>query len=274
MSQIKETNCIYTKCKSCQVLFVNGLLTKENIYSLELINKFTSFEDLEEVLSNIRADRTSKTFSITPEFLAPRNQMLDWMRFVCRKLNLYDRTFFTAVDLFNVSLDKFKSLSNDDLHLIAITCIFIASKIHETNLLQLDFISSQVGQNRFEKDDYLMTELLILKTINFKIPNNYFLDFVNCIMKIILPTINCKCSFFIYNYIKSNYIANLFDIGESDVIKKYFMIMYQSILVLKEYNILSVGVIARLNQIAKASDVTYNELLKLSYNNASMAIYG
>jgi hypothetical protein len=282
MSQIKETTCKYTKCKSCQILFANGLLTRESTFSLERVNPNTTNEDLNEVIKTIRSNRSSKKFeNVESATLVFRNEMLDWIRMVCLKLNLYDSTYFTAVDIFDEVLDRFNSsLSNDDLLLIAITCIFISSKIEETTPLPLAWITDNLGQNKFEKDDYLMTELLILKTINFKIPRNYFLDFVNCIMRMILPTIGCACTDFIYNYIKNVYIIALHDLSSfrgTDVISNYFSIIYQSLLVMN--SITAFGVTTRLTNIMKNNNVNLDESRtdsnRLSYiNNASMAYYG
>jgi hypothetical protein len=258
-------------CKLCQILLTSKKLTPENLLSLEALNTNTSEEDLFEIISNIRSVRRSRSYNPTHEALVLRNQMLTWISFTCKQLNLYDLTFYTALDIFDEVLNKFEyMLSNDDLVLIAITCIFISSKLNETNQLGLDFIIGSLGHGKYEKDDFLMTELLILKTINFKIPKNYFLDFVNCTLKNILPSMSCYCTCYIYKLIKNCYTIASYDLcffRETDLISLYFALIYQALLEMKDCcgNMNTINaVLSRLNQSMKIYNINTRDVINCS----------
>ena len=173
-----------------------------------------------------------------------------------------DSTYFTSIDIYDVILTKFNSnLSCDDFSLIAITCIFISCKIHEGKTIQINFLVEKIGKGKFEKDDYLMTELLILKTLNFRIPQNFFIDFVNCILKIILPTLECIISEDIYKNIKMNYklaLVNLDLLRNFDLLTIYISIIYYTI---------AQGIYRNKRMIENTIVVKFNELL--NYFNTS-----
>jgi len=70
-------------------------------------------------------------------------------------------------------------LAMNDIHLIAIVCLFIASKIQEISPIFLSDLIKIVGNKKFTKKDILSAELLVLSKLHYIIPRNYFLDFLS-----------------------------------------------------------------------------------------------
>ena len=63
----------------------------------------------------------------------------------------------------------FPSLTVQDLHLVGITCMFIACKYEEVFPLKLEIFCDKVAHSKFSKDDIKRTELDILETLEFQI---------------------------------------------------------------------------------------------------------
>jgi hypothetical protein len=93
-----------------------------------------------------------------------------------------------------------------------------------------------LGHGKYERDDFLITEILILKTLNFRIPKNYFIDFINCGLKYILPSINCIASRELYRQIKLSYKKSLFLNTErfNNILMTYTYIVYNTLTVMQD----------------------------------------
>jgi len=81
------------------------------------------------------------------------------------------------------------------MHLHLITCLFIASKIEETKQLKADLVIQNIVKNKYTKEELLKTELHILKKLNFVLPKNHFIDYVNIIFYDNFYTTNHLCLF-------------------------------------------------------------------------------
>jgi hypothetical protein len=202
---------IYKNCylKTCTYCESDNL--KEDL-TFERLENNISLETLKDIVSNIKNLPQKTKYTYTAKNVANRLQMLEWIENVCIYLNLSDDTLYTTIEIYDEVLKKFfYNLSNDDFVLIGLTCIFISSKLHEGKTINIDFLLKAIVHGKFERDDLLMTELLILKTLNFRIPINYFLSFVNCLLGMILPTLDCVISNKIYKNIKSMYSMIKYD---------------------------------------------------------------
>jgi len=238
----------------------------EKEYYEEKLNSNINIDDLQNIITNI--NNTSKLFfKLNPEQKFIRSEMINWMNIICKEMRFSVNTYNTSIDIYDVILTKFNSnLSYDDFCLIAITCIFISCKIHEGKAIQINFLVQKIGQCKFEKDDYLMTEVLILKTLNFRIPQNYFIDFVNCVLKIILPTLECIISEDIYKNINTNYkltLVNLDLLRKFDLLTIYISIIYYTIAqgIYKNKRIFDNSIIVKFNELLNYLNISNDELI-------------
>ncbi len=110
---------------------------------------------------------------------AIRHRMVDWMLEVFSCLNSEYFVFFRAVDLMDRYLEKSKkNLCDNDIHLIGLTCIYIALKEEDIYPLRLCYIEENIGHSKFTSKEILEVEKDILKDIEFEILNISTYDFI------------------------------------------------------------------------------------------------
>lgn len=95
--------------------------------------------------------------------------MIDWMYEVLYAFKMSEQTFFLAVQY----MDRYiagspLALPLENLHIIGITCMFIASKFEDITPLFMPTIVTRIGHNRFAREDILRYEKEILATLGFK----------------------------------------------------------------------------------------------------------
>lgn len=99
-----------------------------------------------------------------------RARMIDWMFEVLGCFQMCEQTFFLSVqymDRFIAATPRFLEL--DELHVIGITSMFIASKYEDITPLFMQTLVTRIGHNRFTKENILHYEKEILGTLNFKL---------------------------------------------------------------------------------------------------------
>jgi hypothetical protein len=114
--------------------------------------------------------------------LSIRTKMVDWMLEVFHSLNSNEETIFCAVKI----MDKFiwkseEILKSEDIHLIGIVCIYIASKTYDMVPIQMNSLIHLIGHDMFDQNCIKQMEKKIIKTINFDLmcPNTYeFIQFI------------------------------------------------------------------------------------------------
>jgi cyclin E len=87
---------------------------------------------------------------------------------VCEEYRIHRETFYLSVDLLDRFMDIQSGVLKEQLQLIGVTCLFIASKIEEIYPPKLaDF--AYVTDGACLADDIVYTELLICKALNWKL---------------------------------------------------------------------------------------------------------
>ncbi|CDW85550.1 n-terminal domain containing protein [Stylonychia lemnae] len=103
-----------------------------------------------------------------------RARMIDWMIVVFRVLKKSShKTFFLAIQLmdkyFIVKKLRGIKVSKQDLHIVGLVCIFIASKFEDVIPIYLHQILIEAAHSKFTQEQILSMELDILTTLDFKI---------------------------------------------------------------------------------------------------------
>jgi len=112
-----------------------------------------------------------------PNFLQKHNinpiyriRIINWMLEVFSNYTSEPLSFYTSVSLFDKFLLKSKRIIDDyELQLIAMSCIFIASKIEDIIPLHIIHIKKNIGHNLFNEKQIIQTEIEILNTLNFDV---------------------------------------------------------------------------------------------------------
>lgn len=93
-----------------------------------------------------------------------RKNAVDWMIEIVDKYQLHHYTLHLAVIVFDKYLAK-KNVAKNKIHLIAITSLFIASKIEEIYSIDVDELG--VILKNYTKEEFVATERKILKKLDF-----------------------------------------------------------------------------------------------------------
>lgn len=105
--------------------------------------------------------------SISP---ALRGKMVDWMIEVLTSYKCNDQTFFMAVSLMDFFLNKTsKSLSGNDLHVLGVTCMFLAAKYEEVYPMKLRVVQEKIAHKKISLQAIQEMEQDILSTLNFAV---------------------------------------------------------------------------------------------------------
>ena len=95
--------------------------------------------------------------------------MIDWMYEVLTAFKMSEQTFFLSVQYMDRYIaESDKNIDLDQLHLIGITCMFIASKYEDITPLYMQTIVIRIGHHRFTRGAVLELERDILSTLKFK----------------------------------------------------------------------------------------------------------
>ena len=133
-------------------------------------------------------------FRIPPNFLDKhkinpyiRTKMVDWMIEVLSVFDSSEETFFLSVNIMDLFLWKTQTIyKNENVHLIGVGCMFIASKFQEIYPISLKMFEHRIGHDQFKASDIKKMEAKIFKDIKpenlvstsvYDFSKTYFYDF-------------------------------------------------------------------------------------------------
>ena len=119
-----------------------------------------------------------------------RMKMVDWMLEIIKAFELDDDTFILSVNIMDYYIANEKSirLKDDDIHLIGMCCIFLASKIEDIIPLRMSNIVNEIGHRRFSSKTIEAKERHIVKILNFNFHKINTIDFVKTLFSDFLIT--------------------------------------------------------------------------------------
>ena len=162
---------------------------------LSLININDSLSNLKDNIKNLK-EQEAKPINPTEYILSideARTNMINWLSFLCNKLNFSDQTLFRSISLFDqyfskISPEEVLNLSQQYLNLITIACLSLSTKLEEINCNYISFLNEKVlnspNSKTFKNKDLTQMELKILKTLNFKTLYSTPLDFLEIYLEI------------------------------------------------------------------------------------------
>lgn len=100
-----------------------------------------------------------------------RGKMVNWMLEIFYTFRSNEETFLAAVEIMDkfIYYYKHKTLTDENIHLIGMVSIYIASKVYDLIPIQLGNIIHQIGHNQFTQKEILIMERKIIKAINFDV---------------------------------------------------------------------------------------------------------
>ncbi|CRL00456.1 CLUMA_CG013719, isoform A [Clunio marinus] len=117
--------------------------------------------------------------------LQPRMRaiLLDWLIEVCEVYKLHRETYYLTVDYLDRYLTLKHNISKNQLQLIGITCLFIASKVEEIYPPKLQEFA-YVTDSACTEEDILQQEILILQSLNWSITPVTIIGWVSIYMQL------------------------------------------------------------------------------------------
>ena len=93
--------------------------------------------------------------------------LFDWIMQVCSQFYFKRKTYYSCLNLIELYFSKC-SVSTNQIQLIGISCLLISAKNEETSIPQLSYFT-MACDNSYSKNEIINQELMILKTLNWKI---------------------------------------------------------------------------------------------------------
>lgn len=105
--------------------------------------------------------------------------LLEWIMENCYLIGFKHRTYYTCQNYFDLYLSKTKKIITEfDIQLIGVTCLFMAAKYEEVLYPNLKFFKT-LCNNKYSSQQIIEMEKEILITLKMKINYNYLTDWAN-----------------------------------------------------------------------------------------------
>jgi len=109
--------------------------------------------------------------------------MIDWMIEVLHAYHCDVQSLFIAVSAMDLYLQKSTvSLDNSNMHLIGVTCIYIASKYEDVIPIRMSSVHTKIAHKTFSETQIKEQERTILKVIEWDLFHVTIYDFINTFM--------------------------------------------------------------------------------------------
>jgi len=96
-----------------------------------------------------------------------RTKMVSWMMEIFASYTSEPLSFFLAVEIMDNFLIRTKKIyTENDIHLIGMVCIYMASKMEDIIPLHMVHIKSKIGHDKFTQEQIIMMERDILKVLD------------------------------------------------------------------------------------------------------------
>src|SRR5574343_970862 len=121
---------------------------------------FSDFQTFGNIISN-RKSKERLSLSVNclqshPIEASLRGRMVNWMVEVCSKFEFSSKVYFLSIKI----MDKYPQLtsfpvSSERVHLIGVTCMFIASKFEDVSHLSLKLFINRIARDKFTPEDVI-----------------------------------------------------------------------------------------------------------------------
>lgn len=205
----------------------------KNEFSFNINNK--NLSKIEENFSNLKEEESAPINPLEYKISIQdsRSLIINWISFLCSKLNFSNHTLFRCISIFDqyiskMPLEEAQIIDKNYLSLIAIACLSLSTKLEEINCNYVNFLNEKVlnspNSKIFTNKDLTQMEFTILKTLKYNTMYSTPLDFIEIYLEIFInvlgsnnsiinPQIINNIKMFSINLMKSNinnvmYLAN------------------------------------------------------------------
>lgn len=174
---LKKTNLNKEDHKSIETEIEKNKTHKDKLNEILIINYGPEIYEFSMELEKLAYFPNSlKKHKIEPEI---RTKMIDWMIEVLSAYNSDPQTFSLAVQIMDLYIAKSQNvLTNNDVHLLGIVSMYIASKMEDIIPLRMNHVKSKISHNKFSEKEIKRKEKNILETIDFETITSSTYDFI------------------------------------------------------------------------------------------------
>jgi len=141
------------------------------------------FDGALEKLSSLQLGRFLDAHGVQEKF---RAKMIDWMFEVLTIYQQRESTIFKSIFLLDLYYANRKTKESlDELHLLGIVCMMIASKSEEVKYIKLDAFINTIGRGKFTKERILAKEVELLTIIGFRTSFPTIYELMCCAFRLI-----------------------------------------------------------------------------------------
>uniref|UniRef100_A0A673B1N7 G2/mitotic-specific cyclin-B2 n=1 Tax=Sphaeramia orbicularis TaxID=375764 RepID=A0A673B1N7_9TELE len=142
----------------------------------------------------VNSHRNSSRFLQMHPRIEPRMRsiLLDWMMEVSEAFTLQRHTFYLAQDYFDRFMQRQYNVQKESLQVIGATCLFLASKMEESRAVKLKQVVD-VGDGAYTEQDVRRVELLILKTLGWRLSSDTALFWLELYLQLVLMEVLDLC---------------------------------------------------------------------------------
>jgi hypothetical protein len=160
----KETSAFQYNILSKRDLMINmNSITEYMVksYGPELYITTVELDSIKREITFLRRHHISST---------SRTKMVSWMMEIFASYASEPLTFFLAVEIMDNYLQKTNKIFNEnDIHLIGMVCMYMASKMEDIIPLHMVHIKTKIGHDKFSQQEIIMLERDILKVLDWDI---------------------------------------------------------------------------------------------------------
>ena len=147
--------------------------SNENNYFTENRKHDSKLSEVIQILKHQQKDKKKLSFDCKEM----RENLFDWLLVVNKKLKLTEYCFLLNLEMIDTLMELDDHYTYEQLYLISVTVLFIASKFEELTPILINTLLTNVCHNKLTKKQVLESEIFILKKLNFKLPKSHFVDF-------------------------------------------------------------------------------------------------
>ena len=141
------------------------------------------FDGALEKLGQFKFGRFLDAHGIQEKF---RAKMIDWMFEVLTIYQQRDSTIFKSIFLLDLYYsNKKEKIPLEELHLLGIVCMMVASKSEEVKFIKLDAVINTIGRGKFTKEQILAKEIELLSLIGFRTSYPTIYELLRCAFRLI-----------------------------------------------------------------------------------------
>jgi hypothetical protein len=217
-------------------LLINMNLSEQNKFDKEeyreMLSKLIRDDYSNSIINSLLSEEEeNKNFLINHKITERmRVRMIDWMIEVLSNYNCNELTYFESVNImdryFKICGNKKIIVQPNDLHLIGVTSMFIASKYQDISPLKLKIIQEKIAHKKLTCEEIKEKEEEITKFLDYYIGKPNIWEFINIFIEEIFYVkfndYQIKSLFLIENYCKDIKEKSELDIKLSKTLKKLY----------------------------------------------------